>query len=140
MTPYQFTCVALEGGAILIEGQPGIGKSSLALALIDRGATMVGDDGVLLEARGGRLFAHPHPNTRGLIEIRGLGLLTTPVADSAAVALMVRLKNDAPRFIEAPEVAEVQGIRIPAVDLFPDTPVLHLRAEMALRHYGLSVG
>ena len=35
---YQATCVAIGGRAVLIEGEPGSGKSSLALALIDRGA------------------------------------------------------------------------------------------------------
>ncbi|MGB7371776.1 MAG: serine kinase, partial [Erythrobacter sp.] len=31
-----------------ILGPPGCGKSSLALALIDRGAQLIGDDGVTL--------------------------------------------------------------------------------------------
>ena len=40
------SCVAIGGRGVLIEGAPGSGKSSLALALIDRGAALVGDDGV----------------------------------------------------------------------------------------------
>ena len=51
---HQFTCVAIKGRGVLIEGAPGSGKSSLALALIDRGAVLVGDDGVTLAAQGGR--------------------------------------------------------------------------------------
>ena len=56
---YQATCVAIEGRGLMIEGSPGSGKSSLALALIDRGAMLIGDDGVLLEPRGDRLHASP---------------------------------------------------------------------------------
>ncbi|HQA17982.1 MAG TPA: serine kinase, partial [Novosphingobium sp.] len=43
---HQATCVAIKGRALLIEGPPGSGKSSMALALIDRGAALIGDDGV----------------------------------------------------------------------------------------------
>lgn len=55
MIPHQATCIAIGGRALLIEGPPGSGKSSLALSLIDRGAMLIGDDSVLLEARHGRL-------------------------------------------------------------------------------------
>ncbi|HEY6868656.1 MAG TPA: HPr kinase/phosphatase C-terminal domain-containing protein, partial [Novosphingobium sp.] len=84
---YQATCVAIGGRAVLITGEPGSGKSSLALALIDRGALLVGDDGVALAARAGRLLASPAPATTGLIEVRNVGLLTRPVARGVPVAL-----------------------------------------------------
>ncbi|MDD3799915.1 MAG: HPr kinase/phosphatase C-terminal domain-containing protein [Novosphingobium sp.] len=136
---YQATCVALgepeARKAILIEGEPGSGKSSLALALIDRGATLVGDDGVALSVRGGRLWAAPPPNTAGLLEIRNLGLVTMPCTE-APVALVLRLIPDAPRFVDAPESTELLGLRLPLLRLWPDSPVLALRAEAALRLYG----
>jgi len=49
---YRASCVSVAGKALLIEGAPGSGKSSLALALIDRGAMLVGDDGIILSPRG----------------------------------------------------------------------------------------
>jgi len=137
----QATCVAIgtplgERG-VLIEGAPGIGKSSLALALIDRGAVLVGDDGVSLSARDGVLFASPAPATRGLLEVRNLGLLPFPCRDEVPVALLLRLDPTAPRFIEATGQVQVAGITLPTVTLWPDSPVLALRAELALAHYGL---
>ena len=54
---WQGTCVAIGARGVMIEGAPGIGKSSLALALIDRGARLVADDVVLLRFENGALLA-----------------------------------------------------------------------------------
>jgi HPr Serine kinase C-terminal domain len=137
MRAHQATAVAIGGRALLIEGQPGSGKSSLALALIDRGAVLIGDDGVMLEAAGGRLLAHPHPETRGLLEVRGLGLLRFEVCEAVPVALALSLDREAPRFIEAAEIAERAGVSLPILRLWPDSPVLHVKAELALERFGL---
>lgn len=136
---FQATCVAIGGRGVLIEGAPGSGKSSLALMLIDRGAMLIGDDGVLLEPRGAALVARPHPNTRGLLEVRNVGVLPWPVSDEAPVALVIVLDPAAPRFIDAPETCTRAEIALPLVRLWPDSPALPLRAEAALRQYGLSL-
>lgn len=120
---------------MLIEGEPGSGKSSLALALIDRGATLVGDDGVLLEARDGHLWAAPPPAIAALLEIRNIGLATLPAAP-APLALVLRLDPEAPRHIEAPERTTLAGLDLPLVRLWPGSPVLALRAEWALALHG----
>lgn len=137
MIAHQATCVAIGGRAVLIEGEPGSGKTSLALALIDRGAQLVGDDGVLLEHMGERLLARPHPNTRGLIEVRNLGLLPFPVRDEAPVALVLRLDPTAPRFIERAEQVEIAGVTLPLIRLWPGGEALPLKAELAVAHYSL---
>ena len=134
---HQASCVAIGGRAVLIEGPPGSGKSSLALALIDRGATLVGDDGVMLEAGGGGLLASPHPEIAGLLEVRNLGLIAYPVATRVPVALVIALDPDAPRFIETAAQVERAGIALPLVQLWPDNPALALRAELALTRFGL---
>ena len=133
---HQATCVSLGGRGLLIEGPPGSGKSSLALALIDRGAALVGDDGVRLEVREGRLWAIPPPRITGLLEVRNVGLVTLePVR--ARLALVVQLDREAPRHIEGHEKAVRLGCDLPLVRLWPDSPVLALRAEQALRMHGL---
>lgn len=140
VTPHQATCVAVGGRALLIEGAPGSGKSSLALALIDRGAVLIGDDGVLLDSRGGQLFALPHPNTRGLLEVRNVGLVPQPVCDEAPVALVLVLDREAPRFVETAESCARGGVALPLLRLWPDSPVLALRAEAALARFGRASG
>ena len=42
------TSVAIGGRAVLLCGPSGVGKSDLALRLIDRGATLVSDDYTLV--------------------------------------------------------------------------------------------
>ncbi len=133
----QSTGVAIGGRAVLIEGPPGIGKSSLALSLIDRGARLIGDDGLLLDIREGRLVARPHPNTAGLIEIRNLGLVSMPVCHEATISLLIRLDREAPRYLETAGQAEVEGIALPTVGLWPEGPNLALKVEIALDRFGL---
>ncbi|MBO9600920.1 MAG: HPr kinase/phosphatase C-terminal domain-containing protein [Novosphingobium sp.] len=130
------SCVAVGGRGVLIEGAPGSGKSSLALALIDRGALLVGDDGVTLARHDETLWASPPPNTAGMLEIRNLGLVELP-ATEAPLALVLRLDETAPRYIDRPEEAVLEGLALPLVRLWPESPVLALRAEWALKRYGL---
>lgn len=134
---HQATCVAIAGRGLMIEGPPGSGKSSLALALIDRGAVLVGDDGVALERQGEHLLASPAPATTSLLEVRGLGLITMPVVAAVPVALVIMLDGEAPRFITEAETTIRHGAALPLIRLWPDSPVLALRAEFALNHYGL---
>jgi len=134
---HQGTCVAIGGRGLLIEGAPGSGKSSLALALIDRGAVLVGDDGVSLDAAGGRLLASPAPEIAGLLEVRNVGLLRYPVAERVQVVLVVVLDEVAERLPDGPGERELLGVTVPLVRLWPGSPVLALRAEAALSHFGL---
>jgi hypothetical protein len=134
---HQATSVMIGSRAILIEGPPGSGKSSLALALIDRGAILVGDDGVLLRAEDGVLLASPPSTIAGKLEVRNLGIVEMASVAGAHVALVLTLDPRAPRFIAAAETAVRGGVPLPLVRLYPDTPVLALRAELALRQYGL---
>jgi len=135
---WQATAVAIDERAVLIEGPPGCGKSSLALALIDRGATLIGDDGVVLEAAGPRLMVRPHPRTHGLIEVRNVGLVRMPVREEAVAALVILLDAAAPRFVETAETVLRAGAALPMLRLWPDSSVLAIRAELALNRHGLA--
>lgn len=62
---------------VLILGEPGAGKSSLALALIDtcpyRRTALIADDIVVLFKDASETAARPPAGIRGLIEVRGFG-------------------------------------------------------------------
>jgi len=135
-TPFpNVTCVSLEGRGLMIEGPPGSGKSTLALMLIDRGATLVGDDGVELERRDGAIWAHPAPAIRGLIEMRGAGIVPMPV-EPARLSLILTLDPAAPRL---PEVERrcLENVALPRIAFRTGDPAQALRAEHALRLHGI---
>ena len=140
-TPFvmQASAVALGGRALLIEGPPGSGKSSLALALVDRGAELIGDDAVTLTAEGNRLVASPPPNIAGLVEVRGVGLAALPLAAPAPAALVLMLGGPAPeRLPETPlAVRTIAGVAVPVLAFDPGTIAPAPRAEWALRLHGL---
>lgn len=137
MTLHQATGVAIGGRALLIEGPPGCGKSSLALALIDRGATLIGDDGVNLDFRDGTLWADPPEATLGLMEIRGVGLIRLPTA-SAPVGLFLEASDAPPRFVEEADLREWHGASVPVLPFDLRASAAALRAEYALAIHGLT--
>ncbi len=136
---HQATAVAVGGRAILVEGPPGSGKTTLALTLIDRGATLIGDDGVHLWAEAGVLFAAPPRATAGLIEVRGVGLATLATA-TAPVALVLRAHDAVPRYVERADALELAGCLVPLLPFDLRSPAAALRAEYALAFHGLSPG
>ena len=121
---------------MLIEGVPGSGKSTMALALIDRGAQLVGDDGVMLAAHQNRLIAKPHPRTQGLLEIRNLGILPFEFCARVSIALVVVLDEHAPRFIEGAPLVERGGVQLPSITIWPGSSAL--KVEHGLRIFGIS--
>jgi HPr kinase/phosphorylase len=85
------SCVQLSGTGIVLLGASGVGKSDLALRLIDSGATLVADDQVHVEAGETGLLGRPAEALAGLLEVRGLGILRLPYCDASPLGLVVEL-------------------------------------------------
>ena len=101
------SCVAIGNKGVLLLGKSGTGKSDLALRLIDGGARLVADDRVLLFLKGGALHARAPDTIRGLLEIRGVGIVELPIRRQVRLALAVMLGREGarlpkPQFWEAP--------------------------------------
>lgn len=137
-TVIQASAVAIGGRALLIEGPPGCGKSTLALTLIDRGAQLIGDDGVALARRGDRIVASPPPRIAGMLEIRGVGIVELP-AVSAPLTLAIMLGTGGPRLPDAAERRDILGLTIPCLTFPATAGALALRVEQALALHGLTV-
>jgi hypothetical protein len=112
MTPVNIhaTCIAIGAQGVLLLGASGAGKSDLALRLIDDGARLVADDRTLLTVKSGVLTAGAPAAIRGLMEIRGVGIVKLPVRAAVAIALVARLGRN--------------GARLPAPSLWrPPAPL-----------------
>jgi len=134
------SCVAIDGRAVLLTGAPGSGKSDLALRLIDRGAILVGDDGVTVAARGARLHAYPGPNIEGQIEVRGIGILDFPWVADVPLALVIALDQPVSRMPdELLPVRVIEGLTLPMIALDAFEASAPVKVEKALWLYGLEI-
>jgi serine kinase of HPr protein (carbohydrate metabolism regulator) len=131
------SCVEFERIGILLRGPAGAGKSDLALRLIEAGATLIADDQVVLEARGGRLIARPPEALAGLIEVRGLGIVVLPYGAETAIGLAVELSEFAAhgeieRLPEATETA-IDDVAVPSIGLMPFEPSAVAKVRIAAK-------
>ena len=133
------SCIAIGGRGVLLTGASGSGKSDLALRLIDRGAALVADDGVVVVAREGRLHARSGPNIEGQLEVRGLGILAFPALDEAPLALVIALDQPVQRMPdELLPVRVIEGLTLPLIALDPFEASAPVKVEKALMLYGLA--
>ena len=95
----QASAVCYKNKAVIIMGAAGIGKTTLALQLIERGGTLIGDDCVKLFIKNNQLFCKPQGILNGVAEIKGLGLVAGfKVSKPVPVLCVIRLqkkKNEA---------------------------------------------
>jgi serine kinase of HPr protein (carbohydrate metabolism regulator) len=102
---------------VLIEGPSGAGKSDLALRALENGFRLVADDRVLAWASEGELYGRAPDTLRGMIEVRGVGVLRVePVAFCRIVAL-ARLET--PERIPDLATQAILGIQVPLLAVAP---------------------
>jgi HPr kinase/phosphorylase len=113
------TCVALEHQGVLLLGPSGVGKSDLALRMIERGAVLVTDDQVELTADPYGVWAEAPTRLRGLLEVRGIGILRLSYQRQIPVRLVVELLTRQQELERLPEPRyyEVLGKSIPLIAL-----------------------
>lgn len=104
------TLVAVNGQGMLLMGQPGVGKSTLALRLIERGHQLVADDAPsLLWHPTGWVGICP-PTGYGMMHVRHLGLIDAKQLFSAD-AVRHRIPLQGTLVLQHPEKIDVnQGI------------------------------
>jgi serine kinase of HPr protein (carbohydrate metabolism regulator) len=112
------TAVLTGAKALLIRGEPGSGKSRLALRLIQTlpFARLIGDDRVHVEARNGRLLVRPAETLAGLIEVRGLGIRRVPHESVGVAGWVLDLVPAANRLPDPDsQKAAISGVTLPRI-------------------------
>ena len=88
---FHSTSVVIEDCGIMIVGDSGCGKSDLALRLIDSGATLISDDVTICKKRINGDFSLFSKETKGLLEVREIGIITVPFIENVKLSLLVEL-------------------------------------------------
>ncbi|PAU92936.1 HPr kinase/phosphorylase [Aliifodinibius salipaludis] len=146
--------VDVYGIGILIAGKSGIGKSEVALDLVERGHRLVADDVVILTKKSNVLMTSATEMNKHFMEIRGLGIIDImSMFGVRAIRYQKRLEVvlelslwDESKDIERTglnrDTTSILGVDIPLINL-PITPGKNITviAEVIamnylLRHYG----
>jgi HPr kinase/phosphorylase len=125
------TTLDIKGIGVMIRGDSGIGKSECALALIERGHSLVADDLTCIKLLDEReLSASSRPLNRGYMECRGIGIIN--IADMFGVKsirlekridLVVSLREWSPDVVEERTGLEenyydILGVKVPHIEFF----------------------
>jgi len=115
MTRVHGTAIALHGRGALILGSAGAGKSSLALQLMALGAGLVADDAVDIMRSGGQLTLHRPESIAGLVEARGVGLISVKSIDHSALEIVVDLDKTVAKRLPEPQTELILGVEVPLI-------------------------
>ncbi len=114
------TCVDVGGSGVLLRGPSGSGKSDLALRLIDGGARLVADDQVEITRDGDVLMARAPRALKGMLEIRGIGVVPACATEAARLRIVVDLvPRDRVERMPAPRRETLLDVDLPALSLYP---------------------
>ena len=133
------SCAVLNGRAVLLRGPSGAGKSELLLRLlVEAGAGLVADDQVVLTCEDAGVIARAPETLRGVLEVRGVGLVRLPSAGPAAVGLLADLTAQ-PQRQPDPSVETLLGCRLPRVEIDPAAASAVAKLQLALGGMGATI-
>lgn len=144
------TLVDVYGTGLLLTGKSGIGKSEVALDLVERGHRLVADDAVLVTRKADRIvMGSGNDLLQHMMEIRGLGIIDvrqiygiSAVRMQKRVEMIVELclweeRGDLDRTGLEKETATILGIELPLIRLpiFPGKNITVICETLALNHH-----
>lgn len=126
--------LSIDGRGVLLRGPSGIGKSDLALRLIDSGASLVADDRVELAREGDSLIARAPEALSGRMEVRGIGIVSVPAVQRVSLVLVIDLVplEQVPRMPDPGRWTHL-GVSVPVISLFALEASAAAKVRMAVR-------
>ena len=125
------TTLDIKGVGVMLRGDSGVGKSECALALIERGHSLVADDLTVIKLLDEReLMASSRILNRGYMECRGIGIINIAemfgvksIRLEKRIDLVVSLRDWTPEVVEErtgleENFYEILGMRIPHIELY----------------------
>jgi HPr kinase/phosphorylase len=125
------TTLDIKGVGVMIRGDSGIGKSECALALIERGHSLVADDLTCIRLVDEReLTASSRELNRGYMECRGIGIINIAemfgvksVRLEKRIDLVVTLKEWTPDVVEErtgleENTYDILGVKVPHIEFY----------------------
>jgi HPr kinase/phosphorylase len=143
------TMMDVYGVGLLFTGKSGIGKSEIALDLVERGHRLVADDSVTVTRRAADIvIARGAEHLQHFMEIRGIGIIDVQAKFGIrAIRVQKRLevvvnlvewddKKDWEREGLNERYTEIVGVRIPDVDvpLYPGKNITVISEVIAMNH------
>lgn len=133
------TALTIEDSGLLILGASGSGKSDLALRLIDAGATLIADDVTVCKRENNEIFMFCDESIRGIIEVRGIGLVKVPYVEGIKLNMVIKLTDkEIERFPLEKEFYRLLLIKIPLIKINPKE--LSANAKIKLKLFELKNG
>ena len=132
------TVIGIDGNGVLLKGEPGSGKSDLALRFLEAGASLVADDQVVLRLNKGQVFAEAPPQLSGRMEIRGIGIVDVPAISEVCLKMVVLLssKGEIERLPKL-ESTKILGIIVPVILVSAFEASAVAKIKFALNHCAL---
>ena len=125
------TSLDIKGVGVMLRGDSGVGKSECALALIERGHSLVADDLTVIKLLDEReLMASSRPLNRGYMECRGIGIINIAemfgvksIRLEKRIDLVISLREWTPDVMEErtgleENYYEILGLKVPHIELF----------------------
>ena len=112
------TSVVIEDSGVLIVGNSGLGKSDLALRLIDSGATLISDDITICKKVDDSIFLFSPLQTRGLLEVREVGIMTVPYVDNIKLLLIVELVDHEIERLPSKKIGKFMNLNISKIKIY----------------------
>jgi HPr kinase/phosphorylase len=125
------TTLDIKGIGVMLRGTSGVGKSECALALIERGHSLVADDLTVIKLLDEReLMATSRPLNRGWMECRGIGIINIAemfgvksIRLEKRIDMVVSLQEWTPAAVEErtgleEQSYEILGLKVPHIELF----------------------